>query len=208
MRTQFWVAVAAWVGVAIGHLFWSWLVTWLWLFALLVVGVLWVTALWASTAAVVGVARRRGKRTAVAAGLAAAIVATAVVLVDWTDAFARGWFRVHRGEFATAAHLARSGALGPPGEWEYYGVELPIGLRVLSVDGRISTIGTAGGAPVLFVPAYEGIPDDAYGFVHVVGPVDGGVSTATETRSCRASRWETGGGGPTSARSGRLSRAE
>lgn len=101
-------------------------------------------------------------------------IATTIVFTDWTGAFARSWFWLHRGEFVAAEQLTRSGALGAPETWDYYGVELPFGLRALSVDGHISEIGRAGGAPVLFVPAYMGIPDDAYGFVHLVGAVEGG----------------------------------
>jgi hypothetical protein len=196
VKDWLWTAAASWAAVALAHFFGSWLATWLWLLGLFLMGMLWVTALWATTTAIV-VARRRGAVAAVGTGLVAALIATTIVLTDWTGAFARSWFWLHRGEFVAAEQLARSGALGPPETWDYYGVELPFGLRALSVDGHISEIGRAGGAPVLFVPAYMGIPDDAYGFVHLVGAVEAGTSTATAIRSSRASRWGTGGGGPT-----------
>jgi hypothetical protein len=35
------------------------------------------------------------------------------------------WYKEHRGEFVAVAKLARSGALGDPSGWDYYGPRLP-----------------------------------------------------------------------------------
>jgi hypothetical protein len=159
----------AWAAVALARLFSGWLVTKLWLVGVLFFLVLFIIAAVVTCLATVVIARRTGAARAVSIGLAGGLLAVTVVFGDWHSAYARFWFTLNRPQFVAAADLARSGALGVPAEWDYYGPQLPAPLNVLSVDGRISVIGEAAGQPVLFMPAYLGIPDDAYGFVHISG---------------------------------------
>lgn len=164
------VAVACWIALAVIYFFLPRLLTRMWIFALLPLGAAWLGAAAASVAAVVLLARRRGVVPAVSALAVTIALAAGVLLCDWRDAYAHGWFATHRTDFNAARDLARSGKLGPVEGWDYYGVELPPPLRGLSVNGRISSIGKAAGRPVLFIPAYIGTPDDAFGFGYLSGP--------------------------------------
>jgi hypothetical protein len=159
----------AWAAVALARLFSSWLVTTLWLLGALFLLVLFVLAVAVTCLATVVIARRTGAARAVSTALAGGLLAVTVVVGDWNGAYARFWFTLNRPQFVAAADLARSGGLGAPAEWDYYGPQLPAPLNVLSVTGQISVIGEAAGQPILFLPAYVGIPDDAYGFVHISG---------------------------------------
>jgi hypothetical protein len=161
--------VIAWTAVALARLFSSWLLTKLWLLGLLFLLVLFIIAAAVTCVATVVIARRTGAERAAAIGLAGGLLAMTVVLGDWNSAYARFWFALNRPQFVATADLARSGALGVPAEWDYYGPRLPAPLNVLSVNGRISMIDEAAGEPILFMPAYLGVPDDAYGFVHISG---------------------------------------
>lgn len=163
------IAVVAGCTVLLFHYFLPWLLTWWWLLAPVLLAALWLLLVAAVATVLVGAVRRgRWWRAALVAALAAALVGT-VIVVDWRATFARSWFALHHDGFAEAASLARAGTL--PDLGSYYGAELPGSLGWLSVDGRISVNGETAAGPVLFVPAYEGIPDDAFGFVHLLGPV-------------------------------------
>jgi hypothetical protein len=52
----------------------------------------------------------------------------------------------------------------------------------LSVNGKMDVIGTAGGEPVLFLPAYIYIdfPSDSCGFAHLNGPPETGLDVFNE----------------------------
>jgi hypothetical protein len=163
----------SWLLVAITQFFRGWLITKLWLLALPVLALAFIAALWLSGMVAVRLARRRGALTGTCIGLVSAGLAVSVIVVDWTSVFAVVWFNLNRADFIVAEQLVRSGALGAPETWAYYGADLPFPLSLLSVSGKIATIGVAGGEPALFIPAYMGIPDDAYGFVHLRGPVEG-----------------------------------
>lgn len=63
------------------------------------------------------------------------------------------------------------GELGRPGD-EYYGQQLPRYLADLCTNGRAATVGRQDGRPVVFLPQFMGIPDDAVGFVYFDGRPD------------------------------------
>jgi hypothetical protein len=97
---------------------------------------------------------------------------------------AAAWYKEHRGDLVAVAQLARSGALGDPSGWDYYGPRLPKRYAYLSATGRIAAIpeseylwvngrnvanpGAANQPPVLFLATAVGIPDDAIGLAHLV----------------------------------------
>ncbi|MCI0584395.1 MAG: hypothetical protein L0227_16160 [Chloroflexi bacterium] len=157
-----------------------------WFFAATVMNSLWILAfaLWAGTGALALtltlvvlflLLRRRRYAAAVAIVAVAALVSTTVLLIPWRDAFPTVWFTTHRAQFARAADLAASGALGE-GLDEYVGAALPADVRAISVSGtlvRIQTFDSEDGVPpgecepALFAPAAFGIPDGAIGFVHL-----------------------------------------
>lgn len=99
---------------------------------------------------------------------------------------AAAFYKEHRGDLVAVAQLARSGALGDPSGWDYYGPRLPKQYDYLSVTGRIAAIPESGylwpsgkhvadprrahEPPVLFLATAAGIPDDAIGLAHFVLP--------------------------------------
>jgi hypothetical protein len=105
---------------------------------LVLIGSVLVRAIGATAMLVLLLVRRYGRSLAVA--MVPVVVAAAMLCfaVDWNVAFARFWFTTHRAEFVAAAELAESGAPGTPGGWDYYGVELPPGLRLISVTVRMA----------------------------------------------------------------------
>ncbi|MDR7277012.1 hypothetical protein [Catenuloplanes atrovinosus] len=129
-------------------------------------------------------APRRPKRTV--AGLAvAAVVAAAVVAVDWTAASVRGYYRVHRADFAAVVAVAAGGGLIPD---SYYGELLPPELRHLSIKGSVARIGGSG----LLLPARTTTPDGVGGFAFL------GDAPPAGTYDCYGSqfrtRWSLGDG--------------
>jgi hypothetical protein len=131
-------ALAAWSGAVLALLFRPWIVHHLFLLGLVLIGSVLAGAIGATAMLVLLLVRRYGRPLAVA--MLPVVVAAAMLCfaVDWNVAFARFWFTTHRAEFVAAAELAESGALGTPGGWDYYGVELPPGLRSISVTGRMA----------------------------------------------------------------------
>ncbi|MEU1432435.1 hypothetical protein ABZ412_35750 [Nocardia sp. NPDC005746] len=89
----------------------------------------------------------------------------------FVDSNANAWTRfwVERPAFAAIAAMEL-----PDGKIDYYGAELPPHLCLVSANCRVAVIGTSGGQPVLFVPDYIGIPDDALGYGHFVGTPEPG----------------------------------
>lgn len=169
------LTVLAWSGLVAVLFFGLWLATWLWLGVLFVWALAGTVVLVTSTGMLVHLARRR-RHGAVAAALAVLVAAgVGVGVVEWDAAFARGWFALHRAAFVAVGEQARAGAFGPVGDWGYYGPELPAGLADLSVNGAVARIGESSGEPVLFVPAWIGIPDGAVGFAQFAGEPEPGV---------------------------------
>jgi energy-coupling factor transporter transmembrane protein EcfT len=108
-------------------------------------------------------------------GSAAVRVVTAVVLLgatiefnNWSVFEPRSYYLSHRWAFAAVADGVRHGTIGASDA--YYGEFLPWPLRDLSTDGRASVVGGRDGVPVVFLPQYIGIPDDAAGYAFYAGP--------------------------------------
>ncbi|MDG4767929.1 hypothetical protein O7632_28115 [Solwaraspora sp. WMMD406] len=158
------VAVAgAWAVVVGVHLFGVRIAS-LWLLAPVVYVLVWLLAMLVTTTVVVSAWRRRRRAAAAGVVTIAVLVAAGVVAVDWTYAYAQGFFRLHRADFAALAALADAGGLA---SGEYYGARLPADLRHLSVTGRAAWIGPRGGdRTVLFVPMWTGLLDGAVGYAY------------------------------------------
>jgi hypothetical protein len=114
----------------------------------------------------------RLSRTEIALGLVASIIAAGALIGliapyrPRTAEDAAFWFAERRERFAEVVHLARSGQIDAV-ESAYYGGELPAELADLSENGKVASVGSCDGEPVLFLPQWIGIPDDAIGYVHM-----------------------------------------
>ncbi|MEV0389596.1 hypothetical protein [Nonomuraea sp. NPDC050643] len=97
-------------------------------------------------------------------------VAAPVVLVLSPDLRVRARFYVERSAFGSVVELARQGRLASD---EYYGARLPGPLCFVSATCGVVTWTAGDGQPVLFVPDWVGIPDDAVGYAHFTGPPGG-----------------------------------
>lgn len=101
---------------------------------------------------------------------AAVAIAMAVLMVhfnNWAFVEPRSYYATHRGSFEHAAELVRAGEVGKSDE--YYGEKLPRALIDLSADGNASVVGQQDGKPVVFLPQWLGIPDDAGGYIYYDG---------------------------------------
>lgn len=117
------------------------------------------------------VSRRRIVAVTVGVVLVAAGLASGPIL--WNPAVrAEVRYALERPAFAKVVALSRQGRLAS-GADDYYGPRLPGYLCYLAVDCRVATIGESGGEPVLFLPDYVGIPDDAVSFAHFAGEASG-----------------------------------
>lgn len=125
-------------------------------------------ALWLAAAAltVVAIAGFKGS-TVVRVVAAAGLLAATVQLNNWSVLEPRSYYWSHRWAFAAVADGVRHGTIGASDA--YYGEPLPQPLGDLSTDGRASAIGRYSGRPVVFLPEYLGIPDDAAGYVFYEG---------------------------------------
>ncbi|MPZ26213.1 MAG: hypothetical protein GEV12_07105 [Micromonosporaceae bacterium] len=105
---------------------------------------------------------RRGRlvlaATAVVLGIACTQVASWAVLVHPAP-----YYVTHRYAFDAVAAGVRDGSIGVSDE--YYGEPLPWYLRDLSTTGNVAKVGEQDRVPVVFLPQWLGIPDDAGGYV-------------------------------------------
>ncbi|MEH0970749.1 hypothetical protein V6U77_06380 [Micromonospora sp. CPCC 205546] len=106
---------------------------------------------------------------------AAATLTTAVLLAgacvwftNWGVFHPASYWASHRWAFDAVADRAQEGRVGT--SREYYGQRLPAHLRDLSTNGRAAVVGHQDGKPVVFLPQWIGIPDDAGGYVHLDAP--------------------------------------
>ncbi|MEV4167219.1 hypothetical protein [Nonomuraea dietziae] len=157
------------VGLHIGGL-----VTALWLLAPLVEGVAYLVALAVYVPVMTVLVRRRGV-AACAAGLVLTIagLAAPVTLQFTPELRVPLRFHLERFAFTQVAELAREGKLPAERLHSYLGAELPSHLCFVSANCRVSALGTSGGRPVLFLPDWLGIPDDALGYAHFTGEATG-----------------------------------
>ena len=91
------------------------------------------------------------------------LLAATIQFNNWSVFEPPSYYRSHRWGFAAVADGARDGTIGASDA--YHGKPLPRPLRDLSTDGRAAVIGQHDGRPVVFLPEYLGIPDDAAGYV-------------------------------------------
>ncbi|WP_238015605.1 hypothetical protein KZZ52_55590 [Dactylosporangium sp. AC04546] len=125
-------------------------------------------ALWLTAAALTVVAIAGFKGSAVMRVVAAVVLLAATIQFNnWSVFEPRSYYWSHRWAFAAVADGVRHGTIGASDT--YYGEPLPRTLRDLSTNGRASAIGRYGGRPVVFLPEYLGIPDDAAGYVFYEG---------------------------------------
>ncbi|MFE3024437.1 hypothetical protein [Nocardia tengchongensis] len=148
----------------------GWIVTKFWILALpLLLGVF-VAAL-ACFVLMLFLAGRDTRRWPLVATAMLALIGIGGSVFLFVDSNANAWTRfwVERPAFAAIAAMEL-----PDGKIDSYGVELPPHLCLVSANCRVAVIGTSGGQPVLFVPDYIGIPDDALGYGHFVGTPEPG----------------------------------
>ncbi|MEV0731449.1 hypothetical protein [Polymorphospora sp. NPDC050346] len=103
----------------------------------------------------------------VAAVVAAALSTLCVHLTNWAVYDPKTYYAVHRYSFDAVAAGVRAGSIGTSDD--YYGEPLPWHLRDLSTDGRASVAGDQDGEPVVFLPQWLGLPDDAGGYAYLAG---------------------------------------
>ncbi|MCH5645558.1 MULTISPECIES: hypothetical protein [unclassified Gordonia (in: high G+C Gram-positive bacteria)] len=151
---------AAFPVLVLGLLLWFIALGWfllrvdLWIFGLIAAAVMWFLCLVGVVCAVMGAVRMRRPAVAVLAVLPVMVFGT-VIVGDWAAASPRAWFITHRALYDQALNV-------DPGD-DYYGQSLPLHLRYLTVDGRVS------GGDIKFFPLWIGTPDDAGGILHSPG---------------------------------------
>jgi energy-coupling factor transporter transmembrane protein EcfT len=125
-------------------------------------------ALWLTAATLTVVAIAGFKGSTVVRGVAAAgLLAATIQFNNWSVFEPRSYYWSHRWAFAAVADGVRDGTIGTSDA--YYGEPLPRPLRDLSTTGQASVIGRYSGRPVVFLPQFLGIPDDAAGYVFYEG---------------------------------------
>jgi hypothetical protein len=123
-------------------------------------------ALWSA----IGVASMRLLRPLAQPAAAAAVGVTlvlAAVLLNWVAVWPQLWFQTHRLAYDAAVEVV------PGGEGSYYGTELPLRWRWLTVDGRVVDKDGA-----LFFPQWYGMPDDGGGYFWSPGASPAGEDMA------------------------------
>ncbi|MEU0561256.1 hypothetical protein [Dactylosporangium sp. NPDC006015] len=125
--------------------------------------VLWLVAGWL-TLRLTFRARRSLLRTVVALGLAV----SCAHFTNWSLFHPVSYYVTHKYAFDAVAAQVREGAIGSSDD--YYGSDLPLYLRDLSTTGKAAVIGRRDGRPVVFLPQFLGIPDDAAGYAFFDGP--------------------------------------
>lgn len=93
-------------------------------------------------------------------------------------------FLLERPAFDEVAALSDSGRLPASQLGGYMGARLPDRLCFVSATCRVKTIGTSGGRPVLFVPDWLGIPDDAVGYARFAARPGGETFDGYGMRIC------------------------
>ncbi|MGA5543793.1 hypothetical protein ACPCIR_18230 [Mycobacterium sp. NPDC051198] len=142
-----WGGLACWL---VGF-WWHWSRTSWWILDILMIPLM--GALYVLGLAAVVFAAVKGRRWVVLATVVPVLaVVTVVVNSGWMVA-PRAWFAMHRPLFDQALET-------DPGK-AYYGNQLPVSLRFLVAEGRVSNRGGS-----RFFPQWIGIPDDAGGYLY------------------------------------------
>lgn len=110
--------------------------------------------------------RPLGQSAAAAAGGVTLVLA--VVFLNWVVVAPQLWFQTHRFAYEAAVEAAPGGGAG-----SYYGTELPLQWRWLTVDGRVVDKDGA-----LFFPQWYGMPDDGGGYFWSPGVPPAGADMA------------------------------
>ncbi|MGW6620736.1 hypothetical protein ACWF99_05845 [Nocardia sp. NPDC055002] len=165
----------------------------LWLLALPVLGMAWLTVI-ALFAVAMARAREQTQRwpLAITAAMAVVGIGAPVLFVACPEVGARTRFWLERPAFTAVA------ALETPDDGGYYGSPLPGHLCFVSANCKVATITTVGGPPVRFVPDYLGIPDGAVGYAHFTEspgpePYDGFGDPICPTMELGGGWWWLGG---------------
>jgi hypothetical protein len=103
----------------------------------------------------------------VAAGIG--LLVLTVCFNNWSVFEPNSYYTLHKLAFDAVADGVRHGTIGATDD--YYGDLLPLHLRDLSTDGRASVIDHQDGRPIVFLPEFLGIPDDAAGYVFYDGVI-------------------------------------
>jgi hypothetical protein len=157
--------VLSWVGLAFWFVGFLWNLSResLWLLDLVVIPLTTTMYLLGFVAAIVGIAANR-RWVAALSLIPVLVVLTLLVNPAWMIA-PRAWFMLHRPLFTMALDT-------DPGR-DYYGNELPLPLRFLTAEGKVSTMRIASGGvhhpDSRFFPQWIGIPDDAGGYLYDPG---------------------------------------
>jgi hypothetical protein len=97
-----------------------------------------------------------------------------VHFTNWGVFHPGSYYATHRYAFHAVAAGARNGSVGSMDD--YYGRALPWCLRDLSTLGTAAVVGEQDSGPVVFLPQWLGIPDDAAGYVFVDGVPEPGLT--------------------------------
>jgi hypothetical protein len=128
--------------------------------------VLWLVAGWLTLRLLTRM--RRGRLPRMAAVLAFGVLC--VHFTNWGLFHPGSYYTMHRYAFDAVAAGVRNGSIGSIGSRDdYYGRPLPWYLRDLSTLGTAAVVGEQDGRPVVFLPQWLGIPDDAVGYVFFDG---------------------------------------
>ncbi|MFI2651004.1 hypothetical protein [Micromonospora fulviviridis] len=123
-------------------------------------------AVWLSAIALtVRLAYRTPARRATALTTAALLLVTCAWFTNWGLFHPASYWITHRWAFNAVADGVREGRIGT--SRGYYGEFLPLHLRDLSTNGRAAVVGSQDDKPVVFLPQWVGIPDDAGGYVYL-----------------------------------------
>ena len=93
---------------------------------------------------------------------------------NWGVFHPSSYYATHRYAFAAVAAGVRDGSVGSTED--YYGRALPWYQRDLSTLGTAAVVGKQDGRPVVFLPQWLGIPDDAVGYVFIDGVPEQGLT--------------------------------
>lgn len=132
--------------------------------------VLWLVAGWLTLRLLTRAHTARRVRAAVVLAFAG----LCLHFTNWGAFHPSSYYATHRYAFNAVAAGVRNGSIGATDD--YYGRALPWYLRDLSTLGTAAVVGQQDSRPVVFLPQWLGIPDDAAGYVFVDGAPEPGLT--------------------------------